>query len=126
MANINIKDLKGFPDYYAGDDGKIYTTKISPRYNPNGELRVLRPRTHPSGYLYYGLFVGKGKTKVRYWRRGHRLVAQTFLGPIPKGKEVNHKNLDKHCNSVDNLEYVTRSENLLHWRNLTGRRAKTK
>lgn len=115
MAKIEIKDLNGFPDYYAGTDGNIYTTKISPRYNPKGEMRILRPRTHPSGYLYYGLFIGAGKSKQRLWRRGHRLVAETFLGPIPKGKEVNHKNLDKHCNSVDNLEYVTRKQNILHY-----------
>ena len=63
MAKIEIKDLKGFTDYYAGSDGLIYTTKISPRYNPKGELRILKPRTHPSGYLYYGLFVGSKANK---------------------------------------------------------------
>jgi hypothetical protein len=126
MAKIEIKDLKGFTDYYAGSDGLIYTTKISPRYNPKGELRVLKPRTHPSGYLYYGLFVGKGKTKVRYWRRGHRLIAQTYLGKIPKGKEVNHKDLDKHNNNPSNLEYMTRSENQLHWRTKLNRLAHEK
>ena len=114
-----IKELKGFPNYYASDEGIIYTTKISPRYNPKGEMRVLRPRTHPSGYLYYGLFIGKGKTKQRLWRRGHRLVAQTFLGKIPKGKEVNHKDGDKHNNSLANLEYLTRSENQLHYHQVT-------
>ena len=104
MAKIEIKDLKVFPDYYAGSDGLIYTTKISYRYNPKGEMRVLRPRTHPSGYLYYGIYIGKGKTKQRYWRRGHRLVAQTFLGKIPKGLEVNHRDGNKHNNNPDNLE----------------------
>ena len=119
MAKIEIKDLKGFEDYYAGSDGNIYTTKISPRYNPNGDLRVLRPRIHPSGYLYYGLFVGKGPNKQRLWRRGHRLVAETFLGKIPKGKEVNHKDGDKHNNHPSNLEYMTRSENQLHYHHIT-------
>ena len=114
-----IKELKGFPDYYASDEGIIYTTKISPRYNPKGEMRVLRPRTHPSGYLYYGLFVGTGKTKQRLWRRGHRLVAQTFLGPVPKGKEVNHKDGDKHNNTLANLEYMTRQQNLIHYHRVT-------
>ena len=115
MAKIEIKDLKGFPDYYAGSDGLIYTTKKAPRYNPNGELKVLRPRTHPSGYLYYGLFVGKGKTKVRYWRRGHRLIAQTFFGAIPKKMEINHLDGNKHNNHPNNLEIVSRQENIIHY-----------
>lgn len=115
MAKIEIKELNSFPDYYAGNDGNIYTTKIAKRYNPNGDLKLLKPRTHPSGYYYYGLFVGKGKTKVRYWRRGHRLIAETFLGKIPKGKEVNHKDGDKHNNHPSNLEYMTRKQNINHY-----------
>ena len=115
MAKIEIKDLKGFEDYYAGSDGNIYTTKISKRYNPKGDLRILRPRVHPSGYLYYGLFVGIGPNKQRLWRRGHRLIAETFLGKIPKGLEVNHRDLNKHNNNPSNLEYMTRSQNQLHY-----------
>jgi hypothetical protein len=119
MAKLEIRDLKSFPDYYAGSDGLIYTTKISPRYNPKGELRVLKPRTHPSGYLYYGIYVGIGPNKQRLWRRGHRLIAQTFLGPIPKGKEVNHVDGDKHNNHPSNLNYMTHSENQLHYHRIT-------
>ena len=119
MAKEIIKEINGIPDYYISNFGIAYSTKVSPRYNPKGELRVLRPRTHPSGYLYIGLFVGKGKTKVRLWRRVHRVVAQTFIGKIPKGKEVNHKSGDKHDNRVENLEYMTRSENLIHYHQIT-------
>ena len=124
MAKETIKEIKGIPDYHISNEGIVYSTKISPRYNPKGDMRVLRPRTHPSGYMYCGFFVGKGPNKQRLWRRVHRVVAEAFIGKIPKGKEINHKNLDKHCNSVDNLEIVTRSENALHWRNIRGKRAK--
>ena len=126
MAKEQIKEIRGIPDYYISDEGIVYSTKVSPRYNPNGEMRVLKPRTHPSGYLYCGFFVGKGPNKQRLWRRVHRVVAEAFIGKIPKGKEINHKNLDKHCNNVDNLEIVTRSENALHWRTIRGKRAKIK
>jgi hypothetical protein len=126
MAKEIIKKIDGLPDYYVSNLGIIYSTKVSPRYNPKGEMRILRPRNHPSGYKYIGCFIGKGKTKKRLWRRVHRVVAKAFLGPIPKGKEVNHKNLDKHDNRVENLEYMTRSENQLHWRIKLNKLAKVK
>jgi hypothetical protein len=126
MAKEIIKEIRGIPDYYISDEGIVYSTKVSPRYNPNGEMRVLKPRTHPSGYLYVGLFKGRGPNKQRLWRRVHRIVAEAFINKIPKGKEINHKNLDKHCNNVDNLEIVTRSENAIHWRTIRGKRAKLK
>ena len=53
-------------------------------------------------------------------RRGvgvHQLVASTFLGPPPSPmhSEVNHKDFDRGNNRLDNLEYVTRSENRQHY-----------
>lgn len=59
--------------------------------------------------------------RIRLYKNGkwtsffvHRLVAEAFL-PNPKGKkEVNHKDGDRHHNTVDNLEWVTASENALH------------
>ena len=46
----------------------------------------------------------------------HRLVAFAFLGPPPTQQHiyVNHKDHDKSNNAVDNLEYVTASENAFH------------
>jgi HNH endonuclease len=45
----------------------------------------------------------------------HRLVAEAFL-PVPKVEAVfvNHKDLNKRNNSLENLEWVTPSENIEH------------
>lgn len=44
----------------------------------------------------------------------HQAVARAFIGPVPKGKEVNHKNGNKGFNNVTNLEYLTRRKNVQH------------
>ena len=49
--------------------------------------------------------------------RVHRLVAFAFLEPqfAPRENQVNHKDLNKGNNAVENLEYVTPAENRAHF-----------
>ena len=49
--------------------------------------------------------------------RIHRLVAFAFLGSPPADRKqlVNHKDLDKGNNAVDNLEWVSPAENVAHF-----------
>lgn len=42
----------------------------------------------------------------------HKIVAETFLGPTPEGLEIDHIDGDKSRNVLQNLEYVTHSENI--------------
>lgn len=119
-----LKEIIEVPDYYIDKNGKVWSTKISYRYNPKGELREVKPRIHPSGYLYYGLFKGKGPNKQRLWRRGHRLVWIAFNGKIPKGLEVDHINGDKHCNKLSNLRLVTHSENIQYYHDKKNKKVK--
>lgn len=112
-TEVAMKPIKGITDYYICDDGRVFSTKVSPRYNPNGELRLVKPRTHPSGYLYMGLFIGKGPNKQRLWRRVHRLVYENFVGKINEGLEIDHIDGNKHNNNVTNLRAINRSQNML-------------
>lgn len=44
----------------------------------------------------------------------HRLVAEAFIGHIPAGRQVNHRDGRRANNRASNLEYVTQGENMRH------------
>ena len=76
--------------------------------------------THVGRILVPG-YNGRGYHKVTLCNDGeqhaftvHRIVTEAFLGIRPEGTEVNHKDGNKINNRLENLEYVTRSENALH------------
>ncbi len=63
------------------------------------------------GYPYINFRISIGVKRNLYV---HRLLALAFI-PNPENKpEVNHKNGVKTDNSLDNLEWMTKSENELH------------
>lgn len=80
--------------------------------NNKGHYRELirKPRINKQGYYYLCIWKnGQAKTV-----KNHRLVAQMFI-PNPENKIcVNHKDGNKLNNHVDNLEWVTYSENTIH------------
>ena len=97
------EDVEGFENYYeVSSEGDL-------RRKSTG--RILKPKIDKDGYLEYCLCVNSQRT----YRRGHRLVAIAFI-PNPEDKpEVNHKDNIKHHNYIDNLEWVTDSENNRHY-----------
>lgn len=50
----------------------------------------------------------------------HRLVALAFIGPCPWAREVNHIDGVRDNNRLENLEYVTRGQNIRHAYRVTG------
>lgn len=69
--------------------------------------RILRPRKTRKGYLQIGLRKD-GKKKCF---RVHRLVWESFNGPIPEGMQINHINEDKTDNRIENLSLMTCKDN---------------
>lgn len=63
--------------------------------------------------------------RIQLWRNGknvyvsiHRVVAEAFLDKPDGCDVVNHKNGIKDDNRVENLEWVTQQENIIHsWEN---------
>lgn len=92
---------------YVSDSGIIVQ-------NVRGRLNVKKQHMQNSGYLVVSIDDYKTRTSKCGNELVHRLVAETFI-PNPYNKEfVNHIDGDKTNNSVDNLEWCTRSENMRH------------
>ena len=68
---------------------------------------VLEGSSHPSGYRHVNISGHMFKV--------HRLVAFAFLGPPPNELQwqVHHRDGNPSNNRLDNLEYVTQSQNIL-------------
>ena len=72
--------------------------------------KILKNSIGGSCYPCVGLYKNGNKRSFLV----HRLVIAAFIGPCPKDKQVNHKDGDKTNSRLENLEYVTGSENQLH------------
>lgn len=72
--------------------------------------KLLKPRYCKNGYYYVCFYLHRSPKNIAI----HSLVASTFLGVRPKGFDVNHIDGDKANNSLVNLEYVSRSQNICH------------
>jgi len=72
--------------------------------------KVMKPELNADGYLRLKLV----KDGVRKNKKIHRLVAEAFI-PNSEAKQcINHIDGNKMNNSVENLEWVSYSENMVH------------
>lgn len=100
------KDIEGYEGVY--QISTLGRVRRLPHGNSLGRIR--KPRAAPNGYLYVVL----SKNNIAKTIRIHREVAKAFI-PNPRHLQtVNHKNLNKRDNRVENLEWMTEKDNILH------------
>ena len=110
--------------YYVTEDGKVFRhypkreyisfplQRNGKRYKQvrqvNEKWYPIKPLVMPHGY--YKISISINNKVTTYYL--HRLVAECYLGPCPKNKEVDHIDGDKANNHISNLQYLTKQENL--------------
>lgn len=110
------KDVHGYEGYYqVSNFGRIRSLDRDVVHRKTGGIKLMNGRFIKSSVKkngYMNIILSKeGVTKNHH---PHRLVAQSFI-PNPENKpHVNHKDGNKTNNYVENLEWVTRSENMIH------------
>jgi len=94
----NGKEIDSLPNYLITKEGQVYS-KISKRF--------LKNQINDNGY--YRVYISNNYFYI------HKLVALAYL-PIPNKyqNQVNHKNLNRLDNRVENLEWMSSSENIKH------------
>ncbi len=93
------KKVKDFPVYSVNTNGDV-------RNDVTG--RILKHKVKPNGYHFVCLCPDKKYLHI------HRLVAEAFIANPLSKPEVNHINGIKADNRVENLEWVSHSENEHH------------
>lgn len=108
-----IKDIKGYEGLYQiSSDGKVYSKDryVKGRYSKRLiKGKALKTYLDKSGYERVDLYKNNHVSKCKV----HRLVLITF-DKERKDLDVNHIDGNKLNNSIDNLEWCTRKENIHH------------
>ena len=97
------KIINDTTNYEISNSGRVRNIKTG---------RILKGRLSKSGYLQVNLTMKETLKQKNYYI--HRLVAIYFIENPENKREVNHKDGDKINNHVENLEWVTSSENQKH------------
>ena len=122
MLNEIWKPVKGYEGFYeVSNFGRVKSlfreidakSKARTPCKRKIKERILKNGKDGHGYPHVNLV----KNGVKKFVAIHRMVAEAFI-PKVKGKNyVNHIDSDYTNNSVDNLEWCTSSENIIHgWR----------
>jgi len=110
MSEVYKTHFKG---YYVSRDGRVW--RDANRFDKGEGLIEVGQSIRGAGYLSVNISLrdteGKYVRQKKYYV--HRLIAETFIKNPDNCETVNHIDEDKKNNCVDNLEWMTHSEN---WR----------
>ena len=108
------KDIKGYEGFYQISNSGIVKSLGGWCGTAKRKEKIRSTSLTHDGYVKVRL-MHQGKDKTM---RVHRLVAEAFI-PNPENKDtVNHIDGDKQNNVVSNLEWVNRTEQMIHAYNL--------
>lgn len=110
----NWRDIKGFDGYQVSDKGRVRT------HNKITSNRRFPCREWQDRILKQKISKLDGRARVCMWANGkehtflvHRIMAVTFLGePSAPNMTVNHIDGNPLNNVIENIEWVTRAENI--------------
>ena len=97
---FEIPDFKG---YYITDNGDVYSRKSG---------RFIKRKLCISNNGYFVVCLSKDGKPIT--KQVHRLVAKMFIPNPNNYTQINHKNGIKTDNRVDNLDWCSSSQNILH------------
>jgi hypothetical protein len=109
------KDVVGYEGMYQVSNlGNVKSLSRIVKYQENHsglrKERILKQNLTKSGYVHVVICINKLNKTVKV----HRLVALAFIQNTENKHSVNHINGIKYDNRVENLEWVTHSENIIH------------
>lgn len=97
-----LKSVPGHEGYFVDRTGNVYSNKAV-----GGTIRKLKPSKSQKKDEHICVMFSHDRKKYMI----HRLVYMTFVGPIPKGKIICHKDDNPLNNVVENLYAGTHKEN---------------
>lgn len=115
IKTMNWKDVKGMEAYYEVSDTGLVKRKKGETIYKDGRVAhfsetILKAGLNRKGYPRVYMSVGSKKITKTI----HRIVAEAWIENVEDKKTVNHIDGNKLNNHVNNLEWMTNTENMRH------------